>query len=376
MSQDKLIELRHSLHAFPEISCHETQTRKKIKSFLETHTDAEFVEFAGTALLAIFDSGNEGKNILFRAELDALPIQECNDFHYHSQVEGVSHMCGHDGHSTILCGLALKLQKEKPQTGKVMLIFQPAEENGLGAKAVMESEEFKRYYPDFIFALHNLPGFPFRQVIVRKRGFTAAVKTLVLKFHGITAHAAEPENGINPAMVIADIIKKSSKLTHNDPMSDEFQLITPVYANLGDLAYGISAGYGELHLTLRAWKQQAMNKLGNDLLKYVEKACKNAEVELEYEWAEVFASTENNYDAVDYICEAIEKLDLEYHHREYPFKWGEDFGLFTQNFKGAMFGLGAGEDMPALHNPDYDFPDELIETGASLFNEIRKTIQS
>ncbi|MEX2589741.1 MAG: amidohydrolase [Chitinophagales bacterium] len=376
MSQDKLIELRHSLHAFPEISCHETQTRKKIKSFLETHTDAEFVEFAGTALLAIFDSGNEGKNILFRAELDALPIQECNDFHYHSQVEGVSHMCGHDGHSTILCGLALKLQKEKPQTGKVMLIFQPAEENGLGAKAVMESEEFKNHYPDYIFALHNLPGFPLHEVIVRKRGFTAAVKTLVLKFHGKTAHAAEPENGINPAMVIADIIKKSSKLTHNDPMSDEFQLITPVYANLGDLAYGISAGYGELHLTLRAWKQQAMNKLGNDLLKYVEKACKNAEVELEYEWAEVFASTENNYDAVDYICEAIEKLDLEYHHREYPFKWGEDFGLFTQNFKGAMFGLGAGEDMPALHNPDYDFPDELIETGASLFNEIRKIIQS
>lgn len=374
MSSKLLIDFRHALHAFPEVSEHETQTRKKVRTFLGKHTDAELIEFAHTALLAIFDSGKPGESILFRAELDALPIQEINDFEYKSQIENVSHKCGHDGHSTILCGLALKLQKEPPSSGKVMLLFQPAEENGKGAEAVVNSPEFQNIKPDYVYALHNLPGFPMHQVVLRKNSFTAAVKTLVLKFHGKTAHAAEPENGVNPATTIADIIQKSVSLTNNNPNSDDFQLITPVYANLGDLAYGISAGYGELHLTLRAWYQKRMDDLGNDILHFAEANCKKAGIGLEYEWAEIFAANKNNDKAVEHIHHATKLLNLNLHWKDYPFKWGEDFGLFTQRFRGAMFGLGAGEKTPALHNPDYDFPDDLIETGANLFNEIRKSI--
>lgn len=374
MSKELLIDFRKSIHATPEISGHETQTRKKVSEFLSEYSKAKLIEFAHSALLAVFDSGKPGHTVVFRSELDALPIQEKNEFSYKSQVQGVSHMCGHDGHSTILCGLALKISENMPSSGKVVLLFQPSEENGKGARLVVNDEVFNKLKPDFVFALHNLPGYPLKKVLIRKNEFTAAVKTLVLKFHGKTAHAAEPEHGLNPAVNIADIINESVKLTNNNIHSDDFALITPVYSILGERAYGISAGYGELHLTLRCWTEERMEQLGEQILHFSKENSKKNNIDLEYSWAEVFAATKNNPKCVDIIEKSVNQIDSDYALMKYPFKWGEDFGVYTQQYKGAMFGLGAGEHTPALHNPDYDFPDELIETGINVFNKIRINI--
>lgn len=367
----ELIAFRKMLHANPEVSGKEYNTAKSVAEFLKTCTPSKVIEnIGGTGIVAVFDSGKPGKSIMFRAELDALPIQEINSFEHASTIKGVSHKCGHDGHAIVLLGLARLLSEQKPKTGKIFLLFQPAEENGEGAKAVFSDLKFEDFNPDYIFAFHNLPGYPLNQIVVKNNSFTTAVKSIIIKINGKTAHAAEPENGLNPALTIAEILQESAKLSNNDQNSDDFTLITPIHIEMGEIAYGISAGYGEVRLTIRTWSEHIMEKLTADLIMCIEKASKNHQMPITYSWTQEFYANQNDDKAVALIKEAANSLSFDIFERKFPFKWGEDFGLFTQNFNGAMFGIGSGEKSPALHNPDYDFPDEILPNAIQLFHQI------
>ncbi|HEY9169741.1 MAG TPA: amidohydrolase [Lutibacter sp.] len=368
---EELVTFRKMLHANPEVSGKEYKTAKSVSKFLKTCTSTKVIEnIGGTGIVAIFDSGKSGKTIMFRAELDALPIQEINTFAHCSTIEGVSHKCGHDGHTTVLLGLARILSEQKPKTGKVLLLFQPAEEEGEGAKAVFTDPRFEGLKPDYIFAFHNLPGYPLNQIVLKNNSFTAAVKSIIIKINGKTAHAAEPENGLNPALAIAEILQESAKLSNNDTDRNDFTLITPIHIEMGEIAYGISAGYGEIRLTIRTWNEKTMEKLTADLIKCIDKSAKNHQMPITYLWTQEFYANQNNDTVVSFIKEAANSLSLNVFERKFPFKWGEDFGLFTQHFKGAMFGIGSGEDSPSLHNPDYDFPDEILPNAIQLFHQI------
>jgi amidohydrolase len=157
---EELIQLRHKLHKYPEVSGNEKETANCVLLFLSKYPPHELVTtLGGEGILAIYKGKNVGKSILFRCELDALPIQEMNSFNYKSVYEGVSHKCGHDGHMAILCGLGKKLYENPIEKGTVMLLFQPSEEDGKGAKRVLHDSKFKEIKPDFAFALHNLPGY-------------------------------------------------------------------------------------------------------------------------------------------------------------------------------------------------------------------------
>ncbi len=374
---DELVAFRKMLHANPEVSGKEFKTAKSVAEFLKTCTPTKVVEnIGGTGIVAVFDSGKKGKSVMFRAELDALPIQEINTFAHISTIDGVSHKCGHDGHTTVLLGLARFLSEQKPKIGKVFLLFQPAEEDGEGAKAVFADAKFEELKPDYIFAFHNLPGYPLNQVVVKNNSFTPAVKSIIIKINGKTAHAAEPENGLNPALAIAEILQESAKLSNNDPNREDFTLITPIHIELGEIAYGISAGYGEVRLTIRTWKEETMEKLTADLLQCIDKASENHQMHITNSWTQVFYANENDDEAVSHIKEAAKSLSFDVFERKFPFKWGEDFGLFTQHFKGAMFGIGSGEKSPSLHNPDYDFPDEISPNAIQLFHQISLRILS
>jgi len=372
--QKSLEKIRKELHQYPEISGDEYETQKKIKVFLAKNTSCTIVEVAQTGIIAIFEGEERGKTVMLRADIDALPIQEVNTFQHQSKNKGVSHKCGHDGHTTILLGVA-KLLTEKPLTkGKVVLLFQPSEENGRGAQSVLEDSSFKQLNIDYVFALHNLPGFATHEIVVKRETFTSNVKSVVITLEGKTAHAAEPEKGYNPANAIATILTFAEKESINVPESSDFILITPVYITMGEKAYGISAGYGEVHFTLRSWgtkqieeKKEKLEQLLNQLqLKY--------SLKIKTSWFEEFYSSINNEEAVSIINESAEKQNLSINEIKTPFKWGEDFGLFTQKYKGAMFGLGAGRNAPALHNPDYDFPDDITMTGVQLFYSIAKEV--
>lgn len=373
----ELSTFRKELHAQPEISGKEKYTAEKIIAELKKYQPSKIITgLGGFGIAAIFEGNSPGKTTLLRAELDALPIQETNTFPHASKNKGVSHKCGHDGHATILIGLAKIISEHPVKKGKVILLFQPAEENGAGAKAILKDPKFSKIKPDQIFALHNVPGFEKGKIICKEGTFTASVSSIAIKLQGKTSHAAEPENGVNPDLAISELISSIKELSNPDEGSEKFAVVTTIYASLGSKDYGISAGKGEVHFTVRCWKSEQLTALKAEIEAIVSKISKKHQLESTVKWIYEFTANENDTKAFSRIKEAAETNNFEFELKKYPFKWGEDFGVFTQHFKGAMFALGAGIKTPALHNPDYDFPDELIPIGVEMFHSILKPIHA
>jgi len=371
-----LKEERRYLHQHPELPGEEQETAAHIKQQLASLQPSQLITgIGGNGLAAIFDSEEDGPTIMYRTELDALPIEEVNDFGHRSTKHTVSHKCGHDGHMTIMLGYARYLAQHRPQQGRIVLLFQPAEEIGAGAEWMLADPKFEQLLPiDYTFAIHNLPGFPLGQIVYKRGPFSAAVKSLIIRLYGKTSHAGEPENGINPALAVSEIIREADIACQPDVNQPEFAILTPVHIELGEVAYGVSAGYGEVHLTIRTWTEQEMGELSARLLRYVSRMAVRHKLRVETEWTNVFRTTRNDEESVDIIEQAAVDNSYDTHECKSPFKWGEDFGAFTQRFRGAMFGLGAGEDHPALHNPDYDFPEELLLPGIYMYRRITELI--
>lgn len=369
--EERLVALRRELHAHPETALEERWTADRIQRYLEAlRPDELLTQVGGTGLLARFDGIAPGPELLFRCELDALPIEEVNEFGHRSTIAGKSHKCGHDGHMAIITGLAERLAQERPARGRVWLLYQPAEENGMGAQAVLDDERVRPMRFDRVFALHNLPGLPKGTVFVRDGTFTAAVNSIIIELKGKTSHAAEPEHGINPAAAMGAIVTRALALDNNVPSDPHMRVVTPVYARLGSKDYGISAGSAEVHITLRCWNDAELEHLQRCVEDAANEIAAQHGLGIDVTYTQHFHANRNDRVAVDDVRHAVEAVGLEMEEPEHPFKWGEDFGLFTARFPGCMFGMGAGESTPALHNPDYDFPDDIIAQGVSVFERI------
>ncbi len=368
---DELINLRKDLHCNPELSGKEKNTSAKIENFISQFSPDEVItNIAGNGIAFIFKGKEKGRTILFRSELDALPISEQNDFQYKSSVENVSHKCGHDGHMTILSGLASLFKDKNLEKGKVVLLFQPAEETGDGAKKVLEDKKFEQIIPDYVFALHNLPGYPAGSVIIKNGTFASASKGMIVNLQGKTSHASEPENGITPTPAVSSIIQKLPLVPNKIIKSNHFSLITIIHARIGEVAFGTTPGFAEIMATLRSYHDEEMNYITEECKKIVKEESEKYGLKYNIEWTEEFPSTINNNDCVSVVKRCSEKLNLNVIEIEHPFRWSEDFGHFLNKYKGALFGIGSGKDHPDLHNPDYDFPDEIIESSAKLFYKI------
>lgn len=373
---NSLVSLRRSLHQHPELSGNEVRTVRRIKTFLADYSPTELLEnIGGHGLVAFYDFGAPGPCILIRCELDALPIPEPNQFEHRSRIDGVAHKCGHDGHMAIVCGLAPWLSSRPFTAGKVGLLYQPAEENGQGAKAMLDDPRFTAIRPDYVFALHNMPGFPLHRVILVERQFSATVKSTAIRFSGRQSHAAEPENGLNPAWAMAEITQQLQTWIVAEPERSDFTLITPVHTTMGQPDYGISAGYGELHFTLRTWSVDNMKHLTKKLEALTDAVGEQYGLRVDRQYFDYFPATVNDATANTFIENAA-TAGMQLERRPLPFKFGEDFGWFTQQYRGAMFGLGAGADCPVLHNAYYDFPEALITSGIDLFKGIIRSILS
>jgi len=371
--QGHLADIRKTIHSKPELSGEEYETQKVIRKELEKLNCHAITEVATTGLLVEFKGKKPGKSVLFRGDMDALPIDEINEFDHRSKNEGVAHTCGHDGHTAIMLGVAMKLSENPIEFGSVYILFQPSEENGKGAQMVLDDPHWNNLKIDYAFSVHNLPGYDMHQIVTKNGPFTASAESMIIKIKGKTSHAAEPEKGRNPAYLIAKILTKAEELAISDTTSDDFFLITPVFCKFGEKAYGTSAGKGELHLTFRSWTTKKMKESREELVDYIDKQATEGRFKVKYKLLESFSTNRNSEEAVALIRDAAKKLELDQNEISEPFKWGEDFGVFTQKFSGAMFGLGAGLKTPALHNPDYDFPDELLDTGVNVFYEIALT---
>ena len=375
MINPEIINLRKELHRNPELSCFEYGTAKKIRRFIEKHNPTDVLEnIGGTGLVAIYKYQKKGKSITIRCELDALPIQEENEFKHQSKKEGISHKCGHDGHMAIVSGLIFWLKNQSFNSGEIILLFQPAEENGKGANRVLKDERFKSLKTDYVFALHNIPKEPLNSIILIDKGFSAEVQSFIVSAKGKKSHASEPENGINPALGLSNIITTLSKLEVVKPEDKNFTLITPIHINMGQIAYGISPANGELHYTVRTWNRKNMSALRVQINEIIQQICQIHKLQYEIVWLEYFPAAANDIESNNFIEKAAKENNYKISERPYPFKFGEDFGWFSREYKTAMFGLGAGLDTPALHNADYDFPDEIIETGITMFKSIISNI--
>lgn len=371
----ELTEIRHYLHKHPEISGWERNTQSYLLALLSKLGPDAVQLVAETGILVTFNGQAPGRNLLIRGDMDALPIEETITTAYRSEKEGVSHKCGHDGHTTILYGLAQHFSRQRPDGGNVYLLFQPGEENGTGARGVVDSGVLQDLQIDMVFALHNLPGYDLHKIVCRTGSFTSSVVSIAADFKGYTAHAAEPWNGRNPGRAMSRYLIEALKHDFEDKGKHEYVTVTPVYSLLGSKSYGISAGEGTVHLTIRADTPEKMKAA----IKAIEASgvaiAADEDLSVSYSYIEPFEANQNAAAAVNLIKKSAADLGLEYEDRPEPFRWGEDFGLFTGLYPGAMFGVGSGKDCWPLHHPAYDFPDDITATGINMFVQLQKNAQ-
>ncbi|MDN5789002.1 MAG: amidohydrolase [Pseudorhodobacter sp.] len=364
---DQLVALRHWLHAHPELSRQESETAQHMQRFLADNAPPDkIVPLAGAGFAAVYNGMAAGRTVMFRAELDALPIYEVNDLPYRSQRDGVGHKCGHDGHMTILAGLALHL-RDRPQRGRVVLLFQPDEETGTGAQACATHPNFAQVIPDFVFALHNLPGYTLGQVIVKEGVFASAVKYMAIRMSGKESHSAQPETGASPAFALAELTLAAREIQAQFDDPSAYALIVPVFTQMGVQSSGVCPGSGEVHFTLRAGDGRMVAAMWRDLSERAKMIAEKYGLLIEFETKEEFAATSNATEAVQLIKQAAKAADLDVTTIDHPFRWGEDFGELTQRYPGGLFGIGAGIDHADLHNPDFDFPDTLLTPAIRIF---------
>lgn len=352
---NKVYELRKKLHVIAEKSFQENKTINCLIEFIKNNTD--FLVEKRDKWFYAFKKGNKisKKPIALRCDMDGITLSENQTGHY----------CGHDGHCAIMCYVAILLS-DIELNRDVYLIFQPAEEIGKGAKICCELLEEKNIKE--IYGLHNIPGYPENNILLRKSTFACGSTGLRINYIGKPTHAAYPQNGINPTDAFIELInftKDISKKTQN-----EILFSTVVGLSLGSEQFGMSAYKGHLNLTVRAEKQSsfenALNKIKNEASSIAEKyklLCNIEEIDY-------FPATENNEECIKKVEKICQNTNITYQFLQEPMRWSEDFGYYLQKISGAFFGIGDGLHYPQLHSECYEFNDEIIETAATVFKNI------
>ncbi len=385
--KNSITQLRRALHKNPELSNQEFDTAKRIKSYFSDLNPDRIIEaIAGTGVAFEYfgtryhSSENacaeDHPTVLLRCELDALPIQEINDFTHKSVKPNVSHKCGHDGHMAIISEVGRFLSINRPLNGRVVLLFQPAEEIGTGAIDVVNDPLFNSITPDYAFALHNLPGKPLGQVYVKPGIFNFASQGIIISLEGVESHAAHPEDGVNPASAMCKVIQCLNNLPAVIGASfDEYISVTIISAQMGAANFGTSPRSATVMATLRASCNDLMKQMRREAQKALSKIANDEGVTCRFSDEDVFATctnTQTGYEAVVASCRdaKVDCLTI-----DAPYRWSEDFGRLLESAKeGAMFTIGAGTQSPQLHNPDYDFPDQLTPIASSVFIELIRRI--
>lgn len=374
MTPDRLAQLtglRHALHQIPEVSGAEEKTAAYITTYLRAYApDRLLTGLGGHGVAAVYDGAADGPTVMIRCELDGLPIEELSDQPYRSTHAGRGHLCGHDGHMTMVAALAEDLAANRPARGRVVLMFQPAEETGKGAPAVVADPAFGEIAPDYAFSLHNLPGLAVGRIALCSGPANCASRGMRIRLGGRTSHAAAPQDGVSPAGAMAQLLPGLVALGGGTDLGPDYALVTLTHARLGEATFGIAPGEGEVWATLRTVNDTRMAQLIEEATALVGKVCAEQGLGHEISFDDVFEACTNNPEAVAVLQKACDRVGLGVAMQDRPQRWSEDFGQFGKGAKAAMFWLGSGEDQPQLHNPDYDFPDAAIPVGAGLFRAV------
>lgn len=367
---EELKSIRHKLHTMPEVAGEEKKTAAYIKEKLqESGADKILDGVDGNGLVAVYEgkASEKGITLMIRAELDALAIDEQNDIPYKSEKSNRMHACGHDGHMTIVLGVAEWLKENRPDKGCVILLFQPAEETGEGAGQMLKDAAFEKIDMDRGIALHNLPGYNKNTIYIRTNTFALASVGVQISFRGKSSHAAYPKEGVNPSDAVSNLIQELEKTKKKLNENDHFKVLAITYIKVGEPSFGVNPGNGEMGVTIRAETGEALEDLFSELVTTIKKVASHFPGKIHYKKKEPFAATVNDKAGVDKLDKLAEDLDLPIETLNNPIGWSEDFGEFRKKCPITLFGLGAGDDSPPLHSENYDFDDDLIPTGVSIF---------
>ncbi|VFQ46759.1 amidohydrolase [Desulfoluna butyratoxydans] len=372
MDED-LVTLRQALHRIPEASGQEEKTAGMVADWLAGCDHHGMVrDLGGHGVAVFFDGTSTGETLLFRADLDGVPVTEMTGLPYASVHKGLSHACGHDGHTAILCGLARELSKSPPKRGRVVLLFQPAEETGAGADAVIKDPRFQGIIPDRVFALHNLPGRPLGQVCVPDRLFACASLGMDIHLSGTPSHAAWPEHGNSPMPIVQALLADEGLLSREQ--GEPFFMSTVTHLQVGGPGFGVSPGEARVQLTLRGEADAYLHYRMSRIKEALEEKSGLSGLGCEVMVTNEFPGTPVDREMAEMVMEAATDAGLDVTTLSEPMRWSEDFGWFTHRYPGVMVGLGCGEG-PQLHNADYNFPDALLGPGIALFSAIIRTCQ-
>lgn len=345
----KVKGIRAELHKNPEHSGHEENTKRLIKEFLKNNTKLYFKDYKG-GIIAFFESDNPSNTVAFRADFDAVSLPNGE----------ASHLCGHDGHTAVLLGVALMIEKIKPSRN-VLLIFQPAEETGEGAKAMVDV--LNEYAVSEIYGAHNLPGFEFGKIYTSYDTFACASCGMIFKINGKPAHAAYPKMGASPIGVVTDLFNAIRESQDGDRF-DDGTFATLIGCNMGQKEFGTSAENAEVWITVRSRTEKEFKRIKEYLEYIVKKKCEFEGLSYILEFQDEFPATVNDRDCAEKIIRKCDGTLL-----NEPMLWSEDFGHFLNHNsceRGAFWGIGAG-DCSALHTKDYEYPDDLLEYQINTF---------
>jgi amidohydrolase len=367
---------RRHLHMHPELQfdCHETASfvAERLQAFGITDITRGF---ATSGLVAVIDSGRPGPTIGLRADMDALPILEETGADHASTISGKMHACGHDGHTTMLLGAAKYLAETRNFSGRVALIFQPAEEGGGGAGVMVDEGIMERFEISRVFGIHNTPGVPFGQMYTRAGPIMAAADQFHVHIDGKGGHGAYPQDCLDPippAMAIAQGFSAIVARNH-DPFENLVISVTQIHSGTIDNVIPATA---YLNGTVRTFDVAVQAMVIRRMEEIVAGTAKAYGVQARFEFEKGYPATVNDPDQMAFAAEVARDVvgDDMVNAEAGPEMGAEDFAYMLQARPGAYLFVGAG-DGAGLHHPQYDFNDEISPIGASFFARLVEQAQ-
>ena len=371
---NQLVEWRHDLHMHPQISFEEEYASNKVATLLKDFGVEVHQGIAKTGVVGVLKKGSSNKSIGIRADMDALPIHEINTFSYKSKIENRMHACGHDGHTTMLLGAAKYLAEQGNFDGTIYFIFQPDEENTLGAKTMIDEGLFTNFSIDEVYGMHNIPGMELGTFGTRKGGITTSENLFEILIKGKGGHAALPHMSKDTITIGSQIILALQTIVSRklDPVAAGVVSVTEF---ITDGKKNVLPGNGLIKGDARAFSQDTNTMIEKNMRQLVEGICNSFGVSAEVKYETTCPITFNQPEQSDAATKAAITLlgedkcngDID------PRPFSEDFSIMSENTPGCFVLMGNGTSDSygrPLHSADYDFNDELLVKGSSYWVEL------
>jgi amidohydrolase len=365
----EMAEWRHDIHAHPETAFEEQRTSALVANKLESFGLSVHQGLGRTGVVGTLSAGSGRRAVGLRADMDALHIHEKNGFDHRSQHEGKMHACGHDGHTSMLLGAAKYLSQTRNFDGTVHFIFQPAEENEGGGREMVEQGLFDKFPCDSVYGMHNWPGMPVGQFGLRAGPMMASFDIFEIELTGRGSHAALPHTGIDPVVAASALVQALQSITSRnvDPIESSVVSVTQIHA--GD-TWNVIPDAAVLRGTTRAFRPEVQDLIERRVREISSGigATYGTQVKVRYERR--YPPTVNAPRETEICASVLERMvGAENVVRVPPVMGSEDFAFMLQAKAGCyvFVGNGPGAGGCMLHNPHYDFNDEVLPLGASYW---------